>query len=82
MNSSKKSESLHQPDDELLDFDPDNIEPSRWEDEPLTEAEIAAMVDGLGDEPPVSRRITNFINSLPEAIKARLPKDAGGEVLR
>ncbi len=75
MNSSKKPESLNEPDDDLFDFDPDKIEPSRWDDQPLTEVEIAAMVEGLGDEPPVSRRITDLINSLPENIKARLQTD-------
>lgn len=75
MNYSKKPEGLHNADEDFF-FDIDNIKPHHWEDEPCTEAEIAAMLDGLGDDLPVSKRITDFINSLPEKIAARLPKNA------
>lgn len=75
MNYSKKPEGLHHDNEDFFSY-LDRVEPDRWEDEPPTEAWISAVLDGLGHEPPVSKRITNFINSLPEKIAARLPKIA------
>lgn len=75
MNCSKQLEGLHHANEDFFS-NLDSIEPHHWEDEPPTEAWINAVLDGLGDEPPASKRVTNFINSLPEKIAARPSKNA------